>query len=204
VLLPISLFNVTRPAAALALVFSRPNLDKSKIWLDRVKHSTVLSVKELSECHTRLQFGFVMAWKVLGFVLSLVVSNWIYSEAVLIYPDVERAVRDFFAVVRIPTHNEWPAIASSPDAAKLRADMSKALGLKAGASALPTRGSVRANSQTGLIDLFDNSFAGDMIRSSARFFFASVGELFAVGYEPIRFARRSESSRRSESYNRPM
>ena len=46
-------------------------------------------------------------------LLSIVLTNWIYSELVLFFPETKTLCKNFFEVVRIPTHDEWPEIAAA-------------------------------------------------------------------------------------------
>lgn len=53
------------------------------------------------------------------FILSLVVSHWVFSETCLLVPGFKDFAVNFYQTVRIPTHNEWPEIASSDSALAL-------------------------------------------------------------------------------------
>lgn len=55
--------------------------------------------------------------------VSLMVTNWIYAEAVLLIPQIDPLARRIMHVMRIPTHKEWPGIMHSPDAAVLARDV---------------------------------------------------------------------------------
>ena len=55
--------------------------------------------------------------------LSLLVTNWVYSETIIFFPELERVCVDIAQTFRIPTHPEWPAIAQSPEAKRLRRDL---------------------------------------------------------------------------------
>ena len=54
-----------------------------------------------------------------AFVLSLVISNWIYAEFLLFVPNAEPYIARAMHVLSIPTHNEWPDIAAAPGARAL-------------------------------------------------------------------------------------
>ena len=41
-------------------------------------------------------------------VLSFLVSDWIYSEVVLTFPQVGETIETVYREVKIPTHDEWP------------------------------------------------------------------------------------------------
>ena len=56
-------------------------------------------------------------------VVSLLITNWIYAEAVLLFPPIKPYSERVLQVLRIPTHDEWPGIISSPSARVLRADV---------------------------------------------------------------------------------
>lgn len=51
-----------------------------------------------------------MLYMIFKLLISLVLGNWVYSEAVLMIPQFDRVARGFYHSVRIPTHNEWPSI----------------------------------------------------------------------------------------------
>ena len=44
---------------------------------------------------------------VLGFILSLVITNWLYSEIVIVYPEFEGQVNRFMERATIPTHDRF-------------------------------------------------------------------------------------------------
>lgn len=60
------------------------------------------------------------------FVISLVVSHWVYSEAVLMVPEFHDFAANFYRTVRIPTHNEWPEIVDSQSAKQVESEVSAA------------------------------------------------------------------------------
>lgn len=60
------------------------------------------------------------------FVLSLVVSHWVYSETCLLVPNFKEFAANFYHTVRIPTHDEWPEIASSDSAKSLNGSLDEA------------------------------------------------------------------------------
>ncbi len=47
---------------------------------------------------------------ILGFVLSVAVTNWAYSELIQIDPSFEGVVSEVTEMLAIPTHNEWPSM----------------------------------------------------------------------------------------------
>ena len=49
---------------------------------------------------------------VLRVFLGLIITNWIYSEINLFVPKFIPTMQKVLNVVRIPTHDEWPAIAA--------------------------------------------------------------------------------------------
>jgi hypothetical protein len=55
--------------------------------------------------------------------LSFLVTNWIYSEALLFFPQLRPITKRIIAVAKIPTHNEWGGIANSRAGAALGADI---------------------------------------------------------------------------------
>lgn len=59
-------------------------------------------------------------------LLSLIIGNWVYSEAVLMVPQVEHLARGFYRNVRIPTHNEWPAVLSEEAVARMEREIAPA------------------------------------------------------------------------------
>ncbi len=61
------------------------------------------------------------------FLVSLLVTNWLYCEAVLLIPQLEPQARRIMQVARIPTHNEWPGIMTSPNASSLETDIERCL-----------------------------------------------------------------------------
>ena len=65
-------------------------------------------------------------------LLSFMITGWIYAECVLIYPPLESIGSRFVRVFSIPTHDKWPAIASSPEAKKLGGDLESLLGKTVG------------------------------------------------------------------------
>ena len=56
--------------------------------------------------------------------VSLIVTNWIYAEAVLLFPQIDPLARRVMRVMRIPTHDEWRPIMQSPRGAALERDVS--------------------------------------------------------------------------------
>ena len=53
--------------------------------------------------------------------VSLLITNWIYSEICLFLPKFDTFVKNVYHTVRIPTHNEWPAIMDDGPANRLEA-----------------------------------------------------------------------------------
>ena len=64
-------------------------------------------------------------------VISFLITNWIYSEAVLFYPPLHDFSQSVYQAVKIPTHDQWPAIASSEDATRLATDIDSWFGSNA-------------------------------------------------------------------------
>jgi len=56
-------------------------------------------------------------------LISFLISNWVYCEVVLFVPPVGKIGERFMQVAKIPTHDEWPAIASSPRARALNSSL---------------------------------------------------------------------------------
>jgi len=75
--------------------------------------------------------------------VSLMVTNWIYAEALLLFPQIDPLARRVLRVMRIPTHDEWLPIMRSPRGAALERDVN---GYIAGS---PLRG---AFVQVGVLD----------------------------------------------------
>ena len=61
------------------------------------------------------------------FFLSFLVSNWIYSEAVLFFPPLAPVAEKVFQTTQIPTHNKWHSIASAEGADRLASDVERAM-----------------------------------------------------------------------------
>lgn len=51
-------------------------------------------------------------------LVSFVLTNWIYSEAILFYPPLEDATKTVYQTVRIPTHDQWPSFSEAKEAKK--------------------------------------------------------------------------------------
>lgn len=51
-----------------------------------------------------------------AFVLSLIVSNWLYAEFLLFVPQAEPIVARSISFLTPPTHDEWGGIANDPGA----------------------------------------------------------------------------------------
>ncbi|MCB0332192.1 MAG: hypothetical protein KDD55_01765 [Bdellovibrionales bacterium] len=62
-------------------------------------------------------------------LFSFLLSTWLYSEAVLLYPPFRDIARDFTEQVSIPTHDKWGPIAQASDAKLLRTKLEGQLGL---------------------------------------------------------------------------
>jgi len=56
--------------------------------------------------------------------LSCLISNWIYSETLLLFPQIEPFTQRVIQVARIPTHDEWPQVARAKSAKQLGTDIS--------------------------------------------------------------------------------
>lgn len=48
-----------------------------------------------------------MIYKLGTLLVTFLITNWIYSELVLLYPPVDTFTKQMYRTVRIPTHNEW-------------------------------------------------------------------------------------------------
>jgi hypothetical protein len=57
------------------------------------------------------------------FFLSFLVSNWVYSEAVLLCPPLDPIAKTVYQRAKIPTHNQWGEIVSSHNAEHLERDI---------------------------------------------------------------------------------
>jgi hypothetical protein len=60
-----------------------------------------------------------MFGRILLFIGSIILTNWLYAESVLFIPSVEPYFTRIAQVFRLPTHNEWPAMADSKEAQEL-------------------------------------------------------------------------------------
>lgn len=61
------------------------------------------------------------------FFLSFLVSNWIYSEAVLLFPPLDPVAKKVYQTAQIPTHDKWGAIAAPGAAQRLANDIDVAV-----------------------------------------------------------------------------
>lgn len=61
-------------------------------------------------------------------VLSFVVTNWIYAEALLFMPSLGPVSERIISVLKIPTHDEWPDIMNSKSAKNLGREVDQVLG----------------------------------------------------------------------------
>lgn len=59
--------------------------------------------------------------------LSFLISNWIYSETMLLFPQLKPYAQRVIDVAKIPTHNEWPGIVRSKNAKRLNSDINNYL-----------------------------------------------------------------------------
>jgi len=57
------------------------------------------------------------------FLLTLIVTNWIYSEISIFLPGFQDFSAKMVETVRIPTHDEWPDIFNSNKAAALSIEL---------------------------------------------------------------------------------
>jgi len=57
------------------------------------------------------------------FIVSLLISNWLYAELVLFVPEIHPFLKRTMQVVRIPTHIEWGEIQTSTAAGQLITDI---------------------------------------------------------------------------------
>lgn len=57
------------------------------------------------------------------FFMGFLVSNWIYSEAVLFFPPLEPVAKQMYKSTQLPTHDKWGDIASPEAAQRLAADI---------------------------------------------------------------------------------
>ena len=63
-----------------------------------------------------------------AFIISLMISNWLYAEFLIFIPGAEPYVNRAVQVMAIPTHDEWPAIANSPGATELNEGVKSYIG----------------------------------------------------------------------------
>lgn len=61
------------------------------------------------------------------FLISFLITNWIYSEVVLFVPSLENFVVSLYRTLQIPTHDKWPEIAKSSHALALEKDLYKSV-----------------------------------------------------------------------------
>ncbi|MDC0357417.1 hypothetical protein OAO01_01250 [Oligoflexia bacterium] len=59
--------------------------------------------------------------------LSFIVSAWVYSEVVYFLPQIDVFGSRIVEATQIPTHDQWPAIASAGDAAALKRELNQSL-----------------------------------------------------------------------------
>lgn len=76
-------------------------------------------------------------------ILSFVITNWVYSELCLFYPPTQQIGVRLTRVLRLPTHNEWSAIADSSEARRLDKEITRTLGSSAYLSSIGPGHSVR-------------------------------------------------------------
>jgi hypothetical protein len=63
-----------------------------------------------------------------AFLISLMITNWIYAEFLLIVPVAEPYIKKTMRVLQIPTHDKWPEIASAPGARALGDEVQAVVG----------------------------------------------------------------------------
>lgn len=78
-----------------------------------------------------------MIYKIGTLLATFLITNWIYSELVLLYPPVDTFTKQMYHTVRIPTHNEWEALSDPRMAA--RVDSNVRAGLKEVSRSAPAR-----------------------------------------------------------------
>jgi hypothetical protein len=122
------------------------------------------------------------------FLLSFMVSNWIYSEAVLLCPSLDIFAKRVYQTAKIPTHDKWGEIASNPEAGEMDRGMQE--GVRAAA---PGLGESLANffdekvraiwNAGGMSGIFSMTSAGDsrMFLSGEDIFSHRVAALGDVG-----------------------
>lgn len=57
------------------------------------------------------------------FFASFLISNWIYSEIVLLYPPFDSFAKTVYRSARIPTHDKWDQLADSRAAEALATEI---------------------------------------------------------------------------------
>ncbi len=58
-----------------------------------------------------------------GALLSFLITNWIYSEIVLIAPEVGPLSKRAMQIIKIPTHDEWNGISRSSGSSQMALDI---------------------------------------------------------------------------------
>ena len=59
--------------------------------------------------------------------LGFIVSTWVYSEIIYFLPQVDTIGTRILEATQIPTHDQWPEIASSADAEALKKELKSSL-----------------------------------------------------------------------------
>ena len=75
-----------------------------------------------------------MIYFVFKLLISLVIGNWVYSEAVLMVPEFDRLARSFYQSVKIPTHDQWPQMLGEQSVIELEREI-----IPAAADVLPAQ-----------------------------------------------------------------
>ncbi|MCB0334847.1 MAG: hypothetical protein KDD62_01035 [Bdellovibrionales bacterium] len=60
---------------------------------------------------------------VAALLISFLVTNWMYAEFLLLFPQVEPYCKRFMEVVKLPTHDEWSPILTSVEGKQLRSEL---------------------------------------------------------------------------------
>ena len=125
------------------------------------------------------------------FLISIILTNWLYSEAVLILPHAEPYLSRLALVFRIPTHNEWSGIIQSPRARILERELRTSSRVKLGRdiTAPPLKqASHKAKQQKTYTDLFDNAqYKSEFTSGAGIFTTAEVQRSYGFNYETISF-----------------
>lgn len=64
---------------------------------------------------------------IVRFFISLLVSNWIYSEIVFFCPSFDKFAKSVYQTAKIPTHDKWGDIVSDGSADRLGRDIERSI-----------------------------------------------------------------------------